>query len=122
MNSHLVSFVSSETGDDLILSFAIPVSYAPGDIQSLILMRTPKYEGLLPDSERGIRCSMEGADDPDDYVRRVAYDRDASMVKIETTLTSYDLNVRKVDEEELEDMRHLLRRMNIDQKMELVGI
>ena len=54
----VVSFVTLEDGVDLIVSFAI-ADEEPGEIVSLILLRTPKYEALLPADERGVTVSHE---------------------------------------------------------------
>jgi len=58
-----VSFITKEDDDDLIVSFAIP---APDlfDVKSLTLLRTPKYEFILDDAERGVNVSYD--DFPDD--------------------------------------------------------
>ena len=55
----LVSFISIEDEPpDLILSFAI---WQPelDDIRSLILLRTPEYEFILDEAERGVKVSDE---------------------------------------------------------------
>jgi len=46
-------FITNEDGDDLIVSFAIPIDES-GDVKSLTLLRTPKYEFALDESERGV--------------------------------------------------------------------
>ena len=49
-----VAFVDFEDSEpDLIVSFAIEAG--DGSIASLILLRTPKLEPLLDESERGVR-------------------------------------------------------------------
>lgn len=55
----IVSFVSIEDiPPDLIVSFAI---WQPewDDIRSIILLRTPRYEPLRDESERGVNVSDE---------------------------------------------------------------
>ena len=55
----LVSFINIEDDPpDLILSFAI---WQPelDDIRSLILLRTPEYEFILDETERGVKVSDE---------------------------------------------------------------
>ncbi|MEA3090591.1 MAG: hypothetical protein QOJ04_1933, partial [Caballeronia sp.] len=42
-----VAFISTENGDDLIVSFAVIDPADPTEIESLTLLRTPKYEHLL---------------------------------------------------------------------------
>ena len=56
----LVSFISIEGGDDLILSFYIVESDDPTDGRSLILRRSPKWEVLFPEQEWGVQVSDEG--------------------------------------------------------------
>ena len=51
-------FITNEDGDDLIVSFAIPIDDA-GNIKSLTLLRTPKYEFALEESDRGVKVSYE---------------------------------------------------------------
>jgi len=48
-----VSFLTNERGDDLIVSFAVDAD-VPGDVVSVILMRTLNFEHLLDPSERAI--------------------------------------------------------------------
>ena len=43
----LVAFITAEMGDDLIVSFAICKPDDPTDIESLTILRTPKYEVFL---------------------------------------------------------------------------
>jgi hypothetical protein len=45
-----VEFITTEDEADLIVSFAI----APAAERSLTLLRSPQYEHLLPEEERGI--------------------------------------------------------------------
>jgi hypothetical protein len=64
-----VSFISIEDEPpDLILSFAI---WQPDleDIRSLILMRTPEYEFVLDETERGVKVSDEAWLDDEDDIR-----------------------------------------------------
>ena len=68
----LVSFINIEDDPpDLILSFAI---WQPelDDIRSLILLRTPEYEFILDETERGVKVSDEAfSDDEDDLLRTI---------------------------------------------------
>jgi hypothetical protein len=41
----LVAFITVETGDDLIVSFAVCEADDPTAIESLTILRTPKFEG-----------------------------------------------------------------------------
>ena len=109
----MVSFVTLQDGDDLIVSFAI-ADEEPGEIISLILLRTPKYEALLPADERGISVSHESFQDDDDRDRLRRLTMTGSVVTIETTRTQYALDVSDVDRRELLEAQRILKKMNFD--------
>ena len=56
---HFVPFITVETGCDLLVSFLLD-EHAE---RSLTLLRTPQYELLLPEDERGVSVGtgMEGS-------------------------------------------------------------
>jgi hypothetical protein len=114
----LVSFISIEDDPiDLILSFAI---WQPDseDIRSLILMRTPEYEFALNEAERGVNVSDEAwLNDEDDMLRKVEFGDD--FVKIISSHHQFDLDLRKVDKEEIDQAKTILKRMNFDNRFEL---
>ena len=115
-----IGFISTETGTDLIVSFAIVDQNDPTDIESLTLMRTPKYEPLLDDYERGVKVCF-GADD-EELLEGVTYDEEAAVVHLKTIRAGYDLDVRRVDRRELRAMCRVLRRMNFDGRVQLSGV
>ena len=107
-----VLFMNNEEGDDLIVSFAIECS-EPGDVKSLILLRTPEFEFMLDEDERGVSVSHD--DEPEvenNLLRRI---RVASpMVVIESTHNRYELDVSRVNQEELAEASAILHKMNFD--------
>jgi hypothetical protein len=113
-----VSFISVEDeAPDLILSFAI---WHPelDDIRSLILLRTPKYEVFLDEAERGVNVSCEAwMNDQDEMLKRVEL-RD-EIITIITTEHRFDLEISKVDEDEIEEAKKILNRMNFDDRFEI---
>lgn len=118
-----VSFITAETGDDLVLSFAVQCHNNPAEIESLMLMRTPKYEFILEEHERGVKVSCErDYTEEDDYLQKIAYDGAEAMVRIQTSSRDYELDVRKVGTEELKRMGEVLQRMNFDRKFETSGV
>jgi len=118
-----VSFITVETGDDLILSFAVQRHDDPSEIESLILMRTPKYEFILEEHERGVMVSFERhVDDQDDYLQKIDYLEADAVVRIQTSSREYELDVRKVDVSDVKKMRKILKKMNYDQKFQTSGI
>jgi hypothetical protein len=118
----LVSFISTETGDDLIVSFAVCAADDPTEIESLTLLRTPKYEGLLDESERGVKVSFDPYNDEDDLLEEVHFDEGGAVVRLKTQLRTYVLDVRKVDRSELRSMRKVFKEMNFDGRVHLSGV
>ena len=115
-----VDFVSVETGDDLSVSFVMRRPMDPGEIRSLILSRTPKYEFALDDSERGVSVSDEDRDEDDsDLLERIEFEGDE--VRIASRNADYQLDCSKVDAEELEDAKKTLHAMNFDRRFKING-
>ncbi len=114
----LVSFINIEDNPpDLILSFAI---WQPEleEIRSLILMRTPKYEFILDEAERGVNVSDEAwRDDKDDILKEIEFGDD--FVRIITKHHQFELDLRKVDKEEIGQAKTFLERMNFDSCFEM---
>jgi hypothetical protein len=112
-----VAFITTEQGDDLILSFAIE-SQEPGEVKSLILMRTPKYEFVFDDHERGVNVSHEDFPERDDeLLRRIEVRSDGIM--IESTHNRFQLDVSRVERKEIEKACVILRKMNFDDRFVL---
>lgn len=123
MSMDTVTFITTESGDDLILSFAVQDLEDPSEIESLILLRTPKYEFIVEEHERGVSVSFERyADEEDDYLKAVEYLEAERTVRLKTLAREYELNVRKVDAAELKQMRQILRKMNYDRKFQTSGV
>jgi hypothetical protein len=120
----LVAFISTETGTDLIVSFAVCHPDDPTDVESLTVMRTPKYESILDESERGATVSLEREEDGDEIVllRQVSYLAEKKCVVVRSDRDTYELDVRKVDPTELKAMCRVLRKMNFDSSIELEGM
>ena len=114
----VVAFITIEEGDDLIVSFAI-VDKEPGEIVSLILLRTPKYEFILPTEERGVSVSHESFPEEEERDRLHRIRVAPPVVTIETTSTRYELDVSKVDRREIRSAQRVLERMNFDERFVL---
>jgi hypothetical protein len=117
----LVSFINIEDDPpDLILSFAI---WQPelNDIRSLILLRTPEYEFILDETERGVKVSDEAfSDDEDDLLKEIEFGDD--FVRIITDHHQFELDLRKVDKEDIEQAKTFLKRMNFDNRFEIRSV
>ena len=117
----IVSFISIEDDPpDLILSFAV---WQPelDDIRSLILIRTPKYEVFLDEDERGVNVSYEDwLNDEDEILKKIEFED--GYVRIITAHHQFELDLRKVEMEEIEQAKTILKRMNFDNSFEMQTI
>ena len=114
-----VSFIDIEDDPpDLIISFAV---WQPelDDIRSIILMRTPEFELLLDESERGVAVSDEiWTSDEEDRLNKV--ELIDNIVKITTNYHKFELDLRKVDKEEVDQAKAILQKMNFDHSFEML--
>ena len=114
-----VFFISTEDDPpDLIISFAV---WQPelDDIRSIILMRTPEFELLLDESERGVAVSDEiWTNDEEDRLNKV--ELIDNIVKITTNYHQFELDLRKVDKEEVDQAKAILQKMNFDHSFEML--
>ena len=109
-----VQFIScEENGIDQIVSFALTDSKI--GVKSLILLRTPKYEPMLDEIERGVSVSLEHQTGDDDRALMVVR-LGSKRLTIETDVSKYHLDVSRVDPAELLEMRALIERMNFDDR------
>jgi hypothetical protein len=114
-----VSFIDIEDDPpDLIISFAV---WQPelDDIRSIILMRTPEFEFLLDESERGVAVSDEiWTNDEEDRLNKI--ELGDNIVKITTNYHQFELDLRKVDKEEVDQAKAILQKMNFDHSFEML--
>jgi len=119
----IVAFIDTELGDDLIVSFAVQDREDPTEVETLTLLRTPKYESLEPPEERGVSVSFgRFRDDERELLEEVRYSKNEQILHLATRSWSCDLDVRKCEAEELAAMRRVLRRMNYDGRFRCVGV
>jgi len=107
-----VRFITIEDKEpDLILSFAL--DHTERDIKSLILLRTPKYEKLLPEYERGVQVSLEGDKEYECNLLE-SIKIEGSTITISSSWKEYVLSTTKIDEADIEEMRKFIRKLNFD--------
>jgi hypothetical protein len=112
--SYLVPFLTVEDSDDLIVSFPIGHDAA----RSLTLLRTPKFEAILDEEDRGVSVSLlEPEETGADMLRAVEWIGDT--VRLDTTSKSYVLDLRKVAAEEIAEAKRVLLKMNFDGRFRL---
>ncbi len=108
-----VPFLTVEDGDDLIVSFPLDEHAQT----SLTLLRTPKYESLLDDEERGVSVGTgDGGEGARELLVAVRWGKD--LVEIKSTSRSFALDVASVESAEVEEAKAVLRRMNFDNRFE----
>jgi hypothetical protein len=98
-------FISVEGGKDMIVSFAI----APDAHKSLTLLRTPKYEALLPVEERGVTVGFGASVYERELLQRAKWT--ATFIEIVTNLDRYTVELSSVDPREIMNARSMLRKM-----------
>ena len=100
-----VEFITVEDDQDLVVSFAI----APAAHKSLTLLRSPQYDFLLPEEERGVSVSFGPSKVDRDLLVLLQW-REASVV-IKTEQREYELDIRAVEAEEVDEAKAVLRKM-----------
>ena len=105
-----VPFISIDDADDLVVSFGL----GEHSSTSLTLLRTPKYESLIPEEERGVSVRTEASSfSAPELLRSVRWS--GSEVEIRTSLRRYVLDVGSVNRAEMKEARVVLAKMNFDQ-------
>jgi hypothetical protein len=113
------SFIHTEIKDDLIISFALCIADDPTNVESLTLLRTPKYEVFLEERERGVKVSLELEEKG--LLKEVAFDRDAAAVHLTTSECSFEVDLGRVSTVDITEMLKVLKLMNFDRRLEISG-
>ena len=117
----LVQFMTSEIGDDLIVSFFVAKPHDPTDGRSIILMRDKKWEHLVAEWERGVKVSdedfPENEEADNNYLEGIQIGN--TVAEIETTRRRYKLDLRHVGKSEVMMAQNILKKMNYDRRFKL---
>ena len=111
---HTVEFITLEDEDpDFVVSFAL----APQAASSITLLRTPKYESLLPDEERGVvvAAGVHGTDERELLVS-ISFNMQDGLGAIVSTKRTYEFSLTRIPAEDVEASIALLRQMNFDSR------
>jgi hypothetical protein len=108
-----VDFITLESRDDLIVSFAIGGEY-PGDVISLTLLRMPKYEFCLGPDERGVKISRDDLPESEEDMLAAIRWEGTKVSLLTTEGRRYELDVHHVDGDEVREAKRILRKMNAD--------
>ena len=99
---------------DMIVSFAL----GPSAEKSLTLLRTPKYESILDESERGVSVGTGSNDGLTRELLTHFYWLQGQAV-VTSSRREYRLDLSAVDPEEIRDAKKLLKRMNFDNRFSI---
>jgi len=100
----------------LILSFALADD--SHDVKSLTLLRTPKYEVLVPETDRGVHVSLEGDEDlENNLLDSIKLEKES--IDISTRRRKYVLNIRHLDESQISEMRKMIDMLNFDSNFQV---
>ncbi len=117
---NVVSFMDIEEDEkDLIISFAL--DDGDGDIKSLMLHRTLLYESMLPDEERGTKVSLEGDELEEEHLNTLErFEFATPLLRIKSRFRSYEIDARRLEPEEFEQIKESLVRHNYDGRFEVI--
>jgi len=115
-----VNFIHTEIKDDLIVSFALCLDDDPSNVESLTLLRTPKYEGYLEERDRGVKVSFELEEKG--LLKEVAFDQNTPAVYLRTSECRFELDLSRVGSIDINDMLKVLKLMNFDGRIEISGL
>jgi hypothetical protein len=104
-----VTLITTEDDSDLVVSFGLEPSAA----ESLIVLRSPQYEHLLADEDRGPTIARSSDPSPEP-VFLTAVDWVGDTLRFEAAKRDYTLDVSNVDAVEIADAKRILRLMNSD--------
>ncbi|MGB5444530.1 MAG: hypothetical protein WBM99_03400 [Psychromonas sp.] len=114
-----VSFINIEDeGVDLILSFAV-YDTEPLALESLILMRTPRYERLFDDDQRGVAVSFKNHEQS---CRLKSVLLGTDFVEITDEKNKYIMDLERVDKEDIHALEEILKKMNFDNRFTIVRV
>jgi hypothetical protein len=111
-----VSFITTQSGVDLVVSFAIYRNAYSGQVDSLTLIRSPKYEVLLPEYERGTTVSFDRDESGGDLVLllEIKFLPNDKLIVVRSDKKVHELDLSKVAPNEIKQMQMVFEKMNFD--------
>ena len=110
-----VNFTIIEDGIDLVLSFSFDEGTEFG-IDGFVMERTPKLECALQPHERGASIDWTD-DDVIILVTKVKLSKDT--IKIHSQKKNYEFDISKLDENDINEIKNILKKMNFDNCFQL---
>lgn len=103
------TLITSEDDVDLSVSFGLE----PSATQSLTLLRSPQYEHLLADEDRGTTIAHSGDPHPEpSYVKSVTWV--GNTIEFSSTLRNYAVDVSLVEAADIAEAKRVLALMSKD--------
>src|SRR5690348_13875873 len=100
------TLITSEEDRELSVSFGLE----PSATQSLPLLRSPQYEHLLADEDRGATIAHSGDPHPVlSYIKSVTWRGDT--IEIASTLRNYTVDMSKVEAADIAEAKRVLALM-----------
>jgi hypothetical protein len=124
MDPHFVSFITVEDDTDLIVSFAVMDPEDGSFLDSLNIIRTPKYEVFLEPHERCPMVSfpLEDAGAERRPLTLAAYSAEDGVISIRCDGATFNLDLSRVEPEEFDAMAEILRKMCKNSDSTITGL
>ena len=107
----IIAFLSIEDEEpDLVVSFALE----PHGSHSITLLRTPRYEAILPEEERGVAVMSGNQCSPRELLLSIAITPEE--VVIQSQARTHRLSASKLSGEDRTEAVNMLKRMNFDDR------
>jgi hypothetical protein len=82
--------------------------------------RTLFCEFIMPEEERGTKVILEGEDLDEEYINTLeCVTFDATILRIKSRFSYHELDLRKLQTEEIEQIKESLTRHNFDDRFEV---
>ena len=114
------SFISSEIGDDYIVSFFVTGSDPVSDDRSIIVLRDKKWEALILEEDKGAKVSDEQLPDSKNegnFLKDIEYSSDSLTIR--SVNFEIQISLRKIAADEISAAIHVLQQMNFDNRFTL---
>ena len=107
----VIAFVSIEDEDpDLLVSFALE----PHASRSITLMRTPRYEQILPEEERGVVVMSGSQDSPRELLHSITITTEEVVIQSQTRTRR--LAASRLSADDKTEAVAMPKRMNFDNR------
>ncbi len=111
-----VNFIHTEVGTDIIVSLSFDENTEFG-IEGFTIIRTPKFEFILSPHERGGCINWDEETDTREIIKEVPCK--GNEITFVSNIRSYQFDISKVRQEEIDDFWKTIDRMNFDRSIKI---